>query len=50
MRRSENKTFIALERIAAAYPSRQKVLTEVTLDPPESLPAEAGLPWPTKPI
>jgi DNA helicase-2/ATP-dependent DNA helicase PcrA len=33
-----------LEQIAAAYPSRERFLTELTLDPPEATGDEAGVP------
>jgi DNA helicase-2/ATP-dependent DNA helicase PcrA len=33
-----------LEQIAATYPSREKFLTELTLDPPDATSAEAGVP------
>jgi DNA helicase-2/ATP-dependent DNA helicase PcrA len=33
-----------LEQIAATYPSREKFLTELTLDPPDDTSAEAGIP------
>jgi DNA helicase-2/ATP-dependent DNA helicase PcrA len=33
-----------LEQIAAAYPSRERFLTELTLDPPGATGAEAGVP------
>ncbi len=33
-----------LERIAAGYPSRERFLTELTLDPPEASSDEAGIP------
>ncbi len=33
-----------LEQIAATYPSREKFLTELTLDPPDATSAEAGIP------
>ncbi len=33
-----------LERIAATYPSRQRFLTELTLDPPDATSDEAGVP------
>jgi DNA helicase-2/ATP-dependent DNA helicase PcrA len=35
---------VALQRIAATYPSRERFLTEVTLDPPNATSAEAGVP------
>ncbi len=35
---------IALENLAAAYPSRQRFLTELTLDPPGATSDEAGAP------
>ncbi|MFG6082572.1 ATP-dependent helicase [Paracoccus litorisediminis] len=35
---------LQLEQIASAYPSREKFLTDVTLDPPEATSAEAGVP------
>jgi len=34
----------ALERLAAAFPSRERFLTELTLDPPDSTSDEAGPP------
>lgn len=33
-----------LARMAAAYPSRERFLTELTLDPPDATSAEAGVP------
>ena len=33
-----------LEQIAAGYPTRERFLTELTLDPPEATGAEAGAP------
>ena len=33
-----------LEQIAAGYPTRERFLTELTLDPPEATAAEAGAP------
>ncbi|MEX0851851.1 MAG: ATP-dependent helicase [Bauldia sp.] len=35
---------LQLEQIAAGYPSRQRFLTELTLDPPDATSDEAGLP------
>ena len=35
---------VQLEQIAATYPSREKFLTELTLDPPDATSAEAGIP------
>ncbi len=35
---------VQLEQIAATYPSREKFLTELTLDPPDATSAEAGVP------
>jgi DNA helicase-2/ATP-dependent DNA helicase PcrA len=35
---------IQLEQIAAGYPSRQRFLTELTLDPPDATSDEAGVP------
>jgi DNA helicase-2/ATP-dependent DNA helicase PcrA len=35
---------IQLEQIAARYPSREKFLTELTLDPPDATSDEAGIP------
>jgi DNA helicase-2/ATP-dependent DNA helicase PcrA len=35
---------VQLERIAASYPSRQRFLTELTLDPPEASSDRAGAP------
>jgi len=35
---------IQLEQIAAAYPSRERFLTELTLDPPGATSGEAGVP------
>src|SRR5512147_3132576 len=34
----------ALEHLAGSYPSRERFLTELTLDPPEATSAEAGAP------
>jgi DNA helicase-2/ATP-dependent DNA helicase PcrA len=34
-----------LEQIAGGYPSRQRFLTELTLDPPEATSDQAGPPW-----
>jgi DNA helicase-2/ATP-dependent DNA helicase PcrA len=36
---------IQLEQIAAAYPSRERFLTELTLDPPGATSDEAGIPY-----
>lgn len=36
---------IQLEQIASSYPSRQRFLTELTLDPPEATSDLAGPPW-----
>ena len=36
---------VQLQRIAATYPSRERFLTEVTLDPPGATSDEAGVPW-----
>ncbi len=35
---------VQLEQIAATYPSRERFLTELTLDPPDATSAEAGIP------
>uniref|UniRef100_UPI003FD8D05E ATP-dependent helicase n=1 Tax=Rhodoblastus sp. TaxID=1962975 RepID=UPI003FD8D05E len=35
---------VQLEQIAATYPSRQRFLTELTLDPPDATSGEAGVP------
>ncbi|SMO97778.1 ATP-dependent helicase [Paracoccus laeviglucosivorans] len=35
---------LQLEQIASTYPTREKFLTDVTLDPPEATSAEAGVP------
>ncbi|WP_134681421.1 ATP-dependent helicase [Paracoccus ravus] len=35
---------LQLEQIASTYPSREKFLTDVTLDPPEATDAKAGMP------
>ncbi len=35
---------VQLEQIAATYPSREKFLTELTLDPPDATSAESGVP------
>uniref|UniRef100_UPI003FD892C0 ATP-dependent helicase n=1 Tax=Rhodoblastus sp. TaxID=1962975 RepID=UPI003FD892C0 len=35
---------VQLEQIAATYPSRERFLTELTLDPPDATSAEAGVP------
>jgi len=35
---------IAVERIAAGYPSRERFLTELTLDPPHATSDQAGVP------
>ena len=35
---------VQLQQIAATYPSRERFLTEVTLDPPSATSAEAGVP------
>ena len=35
---------VQLEQIAATYPSREKFLTELTLDPPDATSAESGAP------
>ena len=35
---------VQLEQIAGAYPSRQRFLTEMTLDPPTATSGEAGVP------
>jgi DNA helicase II / ATP-dependent DNA helicase PcrA len=35
---------VQLEQIAATYPSREKFLTELTLDPPDATSAQAGVP------
>lgn len=36
---------IQLEQIASSYPSRQRFLTELTLDPPDATSDLAGSPW-----
>ena len=36
--------FIQLEQIAAGYPSRERFLTELTLDPPDATSDQAGVP------
>ncbi|HMR31176.1 MAG TPA: ATP-dependent helicase [Geminicoccus sp.] len=36
---------VQLEQIASGYPSRQRFLTELTLDPPEATSDQAGVPW-----
>jgi DNA helicase-2/ATP-dependent DNA helicase PcrA len=41
MRRAD---LIQLEAIAAGYPSRERFLTELTLDPPDATSDEAGVP------
>jgi DNA helicase-2/ATP-dependent DNA helicase PcrA len=41
MRRTD---LLQLEDIAASYPSRERFLTELTLDPPDATSGEAGLP------
>ena len=41
MRRAD---LIQLEQIAAGYPSRQRFLTELTLDPPDATSDQAGVP------
>jgi DNA helicase II / ATP-dependent DNA helicase PcrA len=35
---------VQLEQIAAGYPSRERFLTELTLDPPETTSDQAGVP------
>ena len=35
---------IQLEQIAAGYPSRERFLTELTLDPPDATSGQAGVP------
>ena len=35
---------VSLEQIAAEYPSRERFLTELTLDPPDATSDEAGPP------
>jgi DNA helicase-2/ATP-dependent DNA helicase PcrA len=35
---------VQLAQIASTYPSRERFLTELTLDPPEAISAEAGVP------
>jgi DNA helicase-2/ATP-dependent DNA helicase PcrA len=35
---------VQLEQIAATYPTRERFLTELTLDPPDATSAEAGVP------
>jgi DNA helicase II / ATP-dependent DNA helicase PcrA len=36
---------IQLEQIASGYPSRERFLTELTLDPPDATSDQAGVPW-----
>ena len=41
---SRRGDLLQLEAIAAGYPSRERFLTELTLDPPEATSAQAGVP------
>ena len=41
MRRAD---LLQLEDIAAGYPSRERFLTELTLDPPDATSGQAGMP------
>lgn len=41
MRRAD---LIQLEQIATGYPSRERFLTELTLDPPDATSDQAGVP------
>ena len=41
---SRRADLLQLEQIASAYPSRERFLTELTLDPPEATSGEAGVP------
>ena len=41
---SRRADLIQLEQIASAYPSRQRFLTELTLDPPDATSEQAGVP------
>jgi ATP-dependent DNA helicase UvrD/PcrA len=41
---SRRADLVQLEQIAAGYPSRERFLTELTLDPPEATSGEAGVP------
>ena len=41
---SRRADLLQLEQIAGAYPSRERFLTELTLDPPEATSGEAGVP------
>jgi len=42
--RMRQADLLQLEQIAASYPSRERFLTELTLDPPEATSDEAGVP------
>lgn len=42
---SRRDDLLQLEQIAGGYPSRQRFLTELTLDPPEATSDQAGAPW-----
>ena len=42
MPRSRRADLVQLEQIAAGYPSRERFLTELTLDPPDATSDEAG--------
>ena len=44
MRRCASADLIQLEQIAAGYPSRERFLTELTLDPPDATSDQAGVP------
>ena len=44
MRTTRQIDLVQLEQIAATYPSRERFLTELTLDPPDATSAEAGVP------
>ena len=39
-----NEDLLQLEQIATGYPSRQRFLTELTLDPPDAVSDQAGVP------
>jgi len=41
---------IQLEQIASGYPSRERFLTELTLDPPDATSDQAGFPCSTRTI
>ena len=43
-RRHAEPILLQLEQIAGGYPSRERFLTELTLDPPEATSGEAGVP------